>query len=90
MGSHVEHEHDVFIKQVSRVSPNMIQTHLASTHDPFINGLVVSYLQVVSDFDTPICNWCVVRMKMNTWDWDHIEKREKKKKKQTNKQTNKL
>ena len=52
MGSHVEHEHDPFIKRVSYVNPNMIRTRLASTHDLFINGLVVSDLQFVSDFAT--------------------------------------
>ena len=54
MGSHVEDEHGPFIKQVSHVNPNMTQTHLASTHDLFINGLVVSGSQVVSNFATPI------------------------------------
>jgi len=52
MGSHVEHEHDPFIKWVSRVDPNMIRTRLASTHDLFVNGLVVSGSWVVSDFAT--------------------------------------
>ena len=37
-----EPEHDPFIKRVSRVNPNMTRTHLASTHDLFINRLVVS------------------------------------------------
>ena len=86
MGSHVEDEHGPFIKQVNHVNPNMTQTHLASTHDLFINRLVVSCLRVVSDFDTSICNWCVVGMKMDTWDWDHIEKRKKKKKKRNQQQ----
>ena len=40
-GSHVEYEHDPFIKRVSRVNPNMTQTHFATTHNPFINRLVV-------------------------------------------------
>ena len=53
MGSHVEHEHDLFIKQVSHVNPNMTRTCLASTHDLFINVLVVSDLRVVLDFATP-------------------------------------
>ena len=48
-----EPEHDPFIKRVSCVDPNMTRTHLASTHDLFINGLVVSGSQVVSDFATP-------------------------------------
>ena len=48
--SHVEHEHDPFIKQVGRVNLNMTRTHLASTHDLFINRLVLSGSQVVSDF----------------------------------------
>ena len=52
-GSHVEHEPDSFIKQVSRVNPNMTRTCLALTYDLFIKGLVVSGLQVVSDFATP-------------------------------------
>ena len=48
-----ELEHDPFIKRISRVNPNMTRTHLALTHDLFINGLVVSGLRVVSDFATP-------------------------------------
>ena len=52
-GSHVEHEHDPFIKQVSRIDPNMTQTCLASTDDLFINGLVISSSQVVTNFATP-------------------------------------
>ena len=51
-GSYVEQELDPFIKQVSRVNPNMTQTCLASTYDLFINRLVVSSLQVVSNFAT--------------------------------------
>ena len=51
-----EPEHDPFIKRVSRVNPNMTRTHLASTHDLFINGLVVSGSRVVSDFATPSNN----------------------------------
>ena len=47
MGSYIEHEHDPFIKRVSRVDPNMIRTRLASTHDLFVNGLVVSGSWVV-------------------------------------------
>ena len=54
MRLHVEHEHDPFIKRVSCVDPNMTQTHLASTYDLFINGLVMSSSRVVSDFATPI------------------------------------
>ena len=53
MGSHVEHEHDPFIKRVSRVDPNMTQIHLASTHDLFINRLVMLGSRVVSNFVTP-------------------------------------
>ena len=49
-----EPEHDPFIKRVSRVNPNMTRTHLASTYDLFINGLVVSGSRVVSDFATPM------------------------------------
>ena len=51
-GSHVEYEHDPFIKRVSRVNPNMTQTHFATTHNPFINRLVVLGLQVMSKFAT--------------------------------------
>ena len=51
---HVEYEHNLFIKQVSRVNPNMTQTHLALTHDLFINRLIVSGSQVVLDFSTPM------------------------------------
>ena len=51
MSLHVELEHNPFIKWVSYVDPNMTQTHLGSTHDLFINGLVVSSLWVMSDFD---------------------------------------
>ena len=50
----VEHEHDPFIKRVSRVNPNMTQTHLTLTYDLFINELVVSGSQIVSNFATPI------------------------------------
>ena len=51
MGSHVEHEHDPFIKQVSYVDPNMTRTHLASTHDLFINKLVMSGSRVIRKTD---------------------------------------
>ena len=51
MSSHVEHEHNPFIKQVSCVDPNMTQTHLASTHDLFINKLVMSGLRVIRKTD---------------------------------------
>ena len=53
MDLHAEHKHNPFIKQVSYVNSKMTQTHLASTDDLFINGLVVSSLRVVSDFATP-------------------------------------
>ena len=53
MGSHDEHKHDPFSKRVSRVDPNMTRIRLASTHDLFINGLVVSGSQIVSDCATP-------------------------------------
>ena len=48
MGLHIEHEHNPFIKRVSRVNPNMTRTRLASTHDLFINGLVVPVYKWVS------------------------------------------
>ena len=48
-----EPEHDPFIKRVSRVDPNMTRIHLASTHDLFINRLVVSDSWVVSVIATP-------------------------------------
>ena len=50
--SHVKYEHDLFIKLVNRVNPNMTRTRLASIHDLFINELIVSGLQFVSDFAT--------------------------------------
>ena len=53
MGSHIEHEHDPFINQVSCVDSNMTWTRLVSTHDLFINGLVMLGSWVVSDFVTP-------------------------------------
>ena len=53
MGSYVEHEHDPFIKRVSHVNSNMTRTHLVSTHDLFINELIVLDSQVVSDFAIP-------------------------------------
>ena len=40
--SHVKYEHNLFIKQVNYVDPNITQTYLTSTHDLFINELVVS------------------------------------------------
>ena len=52
-GSHVKHEHDPFIKRVSRINPNMTRIRLASTFDLFINELVMSGPWVVSDFVTP-------------------------------------
>ena len=52
MDSYDEHKYDPFIKQVSLVDQNMTQTCLASTHDLFINGLVVSSSWVVSNFAT--------------------------------------
>ena len=51
---YVEYEYNLFMKQVSRVNPNMTQTRLALTHDLFINKLVVSGSQVVLDFSTPM------------------------------------
>ena len=50
---HVEHEHNLFIKRVSRVNPNITRTYLALTYDLFINKLVVSDSRVMLDFDTP-------------------------------------
>ena len=52
MGSYFEHKHDPFIKWISHINPNMTWTRLASTHDLFINKLVISGSQVVSDFAT--------------------------------------
>ena len=52
LSSHVEYEHDSFIKEVSCVNPNTIQTRLASTHDIFINGLVLLSSWVMLDFAT--------------------------------------
>ena len=52
-GLHAEHEYDPFIKWVSCVNLNMTCTHLTSTHDLFINELVVLGSRVVSDFVTP-------------------------------------
>ena len=49
---HVKHEHDPFIKWVSCVNPNLTRTRFTSTHDLFINGLIVLGLQVMSDFAT--------------------------------------
>ena len=40
--SQLEYEHNLFIKQVSRVNLNMTRTHLVSTYDLFKNRLVVS------------------------------------------------
>ena len=56
MGSHIGHEHDPFIKWVSCINPNMTQTRLASTHDLFINKLVLSSLRIMLDFATPTSN----------------------------------
>lgn len=78
MGLHVEPEHDPLIKQVSRVDLNMSRTCLTSTHDLFINRLVVLSLQVVSDFATPIhccfqrplmvgCHECQVYCSTQEW-----------------------
>lgn len=53
MGLHVKYEHDPFIKRVNHVNPNMIQTRLASTHDLYINELIVLGSQAVSNFATP-------------------------------------
>ena len=52
-GSHVKHEHDPFIKRVSHVNSNMTRTHLVSTHDLFINKLVMLDSRVMSNFATP-------------------------------------
>ena len=49
----LKHEHDLFIKWVSYVNLNMTQIHLASTHDLFINRLVVSGSRVLLDFVIP-------------------------------------
>ena len=56
MSLHVEHEPDLFIKQISCVNMNMTQARLALTHDLFKNKLIVSGSRVVSDFATPIYN----------------------------------
>ena len=53
IGSYVEHEYDLFIKRVSHVNMNITWTHLVSTHDLFINRLVISNSQVVSNFVIP-------------------------------------
>ena len=53
MGSHIECEYNSFIKRVNHVNPYMIQTRLASTHNLFINRLVVLGLWVVSNFVIP-------------------------------------
>ena len=53
MSSHVKHEHNPFIKQVNHVNLNITQTRLASTHNIFINGLIMSGSQVVLNFVTP-------------------------------------
>ena len=58
MGSHVEHEHDLFIKRVSCVDSNINRTRLVLTHDLFINELVVSGSRVVSDFAIPSFPYC--------------------------------
>lgn len=51
--SHIEHDHDSFIKWVICVNPNITQTCVVSIHDMFINRLVISSLRVVSDFAAP-------------------------------------
>ena len=51
-GSHVEHKHNPFINWASCVDSNMTWTYLASTHDLFIDELVVSGLRIVSNFTT--------------------------------------
>ena len=55
-GSRVQHKHDPFIKRVNRGDPHMTRTYLASTHDLFINRLVVLDLQVMSNLATPSYN----------------------------------
>ena len=52
MDLYVEHEHDPFFKWVNRVNPNITRTHLTSTHDFFINMLVMSGSRIVSNFST--------------------------------------
>ena len=47
---HAEHELDPFTKRVIHVNLNITQTCLTLTHDLFVNGLVMSSSQVVSDF----------------------------------------
>ena len=66
MGSHVEYEHDPFIKWVNRVDPNMTQTYLTSTHDLFINRLVVLGSRVVSDFATPNTSQTLILMEWSS------------------------
>ena len=46
-----------FIKWISCVDPNMTRIHLASTHDLFINRLIVSSSLVISDFATSTKKW---------------------------------
>ena len=53
MSSHVKHEYNMFIKQVSRINLNMTQICLASTHSLFINKLIMLGSWVVSDFTAP-------------------------------------
>ena len=54
MSSHVEYEHDLFIKRVSCVNLNLIKTRLTSIYDLFINGLAAL------DFATPTCDHSLV------------------------------
>ena len=53
IGLHFEPKHAPFIKWVNYVDLNMTRTHLVSTHDLFINRLVISNSQVVSNFVIP-------------------------------------
>ena len=57
MSSHVKHEYNMFIKQVSRINLNMTQICLASTHNLFINRLIMSGLRVVLDLTTPTTHY---------------------------------
>ena len=42
MDSHIEYEHNLFIKQVSHVNSNITRPYLASICDIFINVFIVS------------------------------------------------
>ena len=56
-----EPDHNPFIKQVNCVNLNMTQTNLTSTHNLFINGLIMLDSRILSNLAT-LTHWLQPRL----------------------------